>query len=496
MTQLGADPDHLRELARTLRSAAGQLDTLSNGLARRARSAGWRGPDAEAFERRWQVEHRPRMHHIAEQLGTLSRRADRHADEQVHASAGGGATTSSAVAAHPRTSAPAAPAAPPITAGPAAASATAASRTLASPTAASPLPALPRHEDRYSGGVELRVGPVVGTLTGDLTLQRLDEDRVRVIFARAIGAGAVLSAGATADVAVGGPNGAGAAGSGASGDARLRLAGIERRAWEVDPGRVDDLLARLALEQGATATTGQADPLGALAERLDQVAERLLGRDPGLDLAAALATAVPAPSRTDVLAEVEVAGAAGIGLGAVAGLGARVSGVSSLRAGTATTSAGRASVVEYHGSSTGALTSTLLRRLGIQLPTDAHRALNVRLEHLPAPGSDPEGSQLLVRVSATTDNRIDDVVARVTLPDTTDAASTAVTDTLGALGRGDVAGAIAAVQDLDIPVERVELVGGRGELTGNSGRAGVGGGLGIGAGISARGTVAHVDRTG
>ncbi|MFN7148332.1 MAG: hypothetical protein ACK4V6_02515 [Microthrixaceae bacterium] len=479
MTQLGADPDHLRELARTLRSAAGQLDTLSNGLARRARSAGWRGPDAEAFQRRWQLEHRPRMHHVAEQLGTLSRQADRHAEEQVHASGGSGATTPNVTPTDTRSSAPAASSTSPPTVTP--------------PTAA-PLPALPRHEDRYSGGVELRVGPVVGTLTADLTLQQLDDERVRVVVARAVGAGAAVSAGATADLALGGPNGAGAAGSGASGDARLRLAGVERRAWEVDQDRVDDLLVRLALEQGATATTGHADPLGKLAGGLDRVAERLLGRDPGLDLAAALATSVPAPSRTDQLAEVEVAGAAGVGLGAVAGLGARASGVTSLRAGTTTSASGRATVVEYHGSSSGALTSTLLRRLGVQLPADAHRALTVRLEHAPARGS--EGPQLLVRVSAVTDARIDDVVARVTLADMSDAASTAVTDTLGALGRGDVGAAIAAVQHLDVPVDRVELVGGTGELTGNSGRAGVGAGLGIGAGISTRGIVAHVDRTG
>jgi carbon monoxide dehydrogenase subunit G len=465
MTQLGADPDHLRDLARTLRSAAGQLDTLSTGLARRARTAGWRGPDADAFERRWQVEHRPRMQFVAEQLGSLSRQAERHADEQVHASGGIGATASTA--AHSPT---------PVA------------------RATTPMSALPRQEDRYSGGVDLRVGPVVGTLTGDLTLQQLDGERVRVIFARAVGAGAAVGAGTTADLAVGGPNGAGAAGSGASGDARLRLAGIERRAWEVDRDRVDDLLVRLALEQGATATTGHADPLGVLAGGLDQVAERLLGRDPGLDLAAALATSLPIPARTDVLAEVEVAGAAGIGLGAVAGLGARVSGVSSLRAGTSTTAAGRANVVEYHGSSTGALTSTLLRRLGIQLPTDAHRALTVRLEHAPVAGAD--GSQLLVRVSATTDARIDDVIARVTLSDASDPASTAVTDTLGALGRGDVSTALAAIQHVDIPVERVELIGGQGELTGRSGRAGVGAGLGIGAGISARGAATHVDRRG
>jgi hypothetical protein len=101
-----------------------------------------------------------------------------------------------------------------------------------------------------------------------------------------------------------------------------------------------------------------------------------------------------------------------------------------------------------------------------------------------------------VRVSATTDARIDDVIARVTLSDASDPASTAVTDTLGALGRGDVSAALAAVQHVDIPVERVELIGGQGELTGRSGRAGVGAGLGIGAGISARGAATHVDRRG
>lgn len=466
MTQLGADPDHLRDLARSLRSAAGQLDTLSTGLARRARSAGWRGPDAEAFERRWQVEHRPRMQRVSEHLVELSRRADRHADEQVHASAGAPGRVD------PRTQ-------------------------LSTPAArsTSSMPVLPRAEDRYSGGVDLRVGPVVGTLSGDLTLQRLDGDRVRVVFARSVGAGAALSAGATAGLAVGGAGGAGAPTSGVAADGRVRVAGLERRAWEVHESRVDDLLARLALEQGATAAVRHPDPVGALAGGLDAAAERLLGRDPGLDLAAALTTSLPAPTRRDLLAEVEVSGAVGLGLGAIAGVGARAGGVTALRAGTSTSASGQATVVEYQGSSTGTLTSTLLRRLGVQLPADVHRALNVRLE-LPS-ASDAGASQLMVRVSAITDERIDDVVTRVTLPDGADTSATAqVTATLAALGRGDVAAAVTALEQLRIPVEQMEIVSGRGELTGHSARGGVGAGAGIGAGITARGAVVHVDRRG
>jgi hypothetical protein len=461
MTQLGADPDHLRDLARSLRSAAGQLDTLSIGLARRARSTGWRGPDAEAFERRWQVEHRPRLHHVSEQLVELSRRADRHADEQLHASAG---TTTPATA----------------------------TSTSPTGTASHPMPVLPRSEDRYSGGIDVRIGPVVGTLSGDLTLQQLGDDRVRVVFARSVGVGAALSAGASAELAVGGPGGAGAPTSGTAADGRLRVAGVERRAWEVDRERVDDLLIRLAMEQGATAAVRQPDPVGALAGRLDAVAAAVLGRDPGLDLAAAVATGLPAPTRRDLLAEVEVSGAVGLGLGAAAGLGARAGGVSALRAGTSTGAAGRVTVVEYQSSSTGALTSTLLRRLGVQLPTDVHRALNVRLEWTP---TGPGGAQLLVRASAIADHRIDDVVARVTLPGTGDTVATArVATTLEALGRGDVPTAIAELQQLRVPVEQVELVTARGELTGHSARGGAGAGAGIGAGLTARGALVHVDR--
>jgi hypothetical protein len=477
MTQLGADPDHLRDLARSLRSAAGQLDTLSFGLARRARAAGWRGPDAEAFERRWQVEHRPRLHHVSEQLVDLSRRAERHADEQLRASGGAAMATHAFLPASPAVTTPKGPASPD------------------QPSPARPMPALPRSEDRYSGGIDLRIGPVVGSLSGDLTLQRLGDDRVRVVFAQAAGLGAALSAGASAELAVGGPGGAGAPTSGAAADGRVRLAGVERRVWEVDEARVDDLLARLAVEQGASAAVRHSDPVGALAGALDAVAERVTGRDPGLDLAAALTTALPAPTRSDRLAEIEVSGAMGVGMGAIAGLGARAGGVSALRAGTSSSAAGRASVVEYQGSSTGALTSTLLRRLGVQLPADVHRALNVRLEW--APGAAPGDQQLLVRASAITDERIDDVVARVTLGGAGDAAATSqLASTVAALGRGDVTRAIAELEQLRIPVEHVEVVSDRGELSGRSARGGMGAGAGLGAGITARGAVVHVDRRG
>ena len=129
MTQLGADPDDLRGLARSLRSAAGRLDALSVELTRRTRTSGWQGPDAAAFDHRWRAQHQPALRATADGLGGMARRLDQQALEQLRASAGAGAG----------------PITDPGGTGPTGAAAW--------------LPTLPRIEDRYLGNLELARGP-------------------------------------------------------------------------------------------------------------------------------------------------------------------------------------------------------------------------------------------------------------------------------------------------------------------------------------------------
>ena len=344
MTQLGADPEDLRGLARSLRSAAGQLDTLSLGLARRARTAGWRGPDADSFERQWHARHRPALAGASAALADLARHVDRQATEQVGASTGAPAGTVPLRWSR-------SPAGPDL------------ARRVDEPL----LPVLPRVEDRYVGTLELRLGPVAVGIVGELAVQQLGGSRRRVVLTEVGAGGGMVSGGSSADVGIGGPHGIAVPTGGGTGEARLRVGGIQRRSWDVDQDAVDDLLARLAVEHGARAVTGAAEPLVMAASAADGLAEWITGRDPGWDVSAALATAVPAPTAHEELVEVELAAGAGAGLGGLtgmAGIGARAQAAGAVRVGTAQRGPTRSSVVEVQGSGTTALTSTLLRRLG------------------------------------------------------------------------------------------------------------------------------------
>ena len=464
MTQLGADPDDLRGLARSLRSAAGQLDALSTGLARRSRTAGWRGPDADAFEHQWVGRDGPALHATSAGLTELAHRVDRQVDEQLQASAAA------------RVGAPLGAATPPRT-----------------PDREAELPALPVAEDRYLGTVELRIGPVTAALAGGLVVQQLDGGRRRVVLTETAGAGAVTTVGASTELGVGGPHGAGASNQGGSADARLRAGAVQRRSWEVDADEVDDLLARLALEHAGLAVTGHGQPLGVAAAVLDGVVDRVTGHDPGWDLATSLATSVPTPVSHEELVEVELAAGAGLGLGGLAGLGARAQTGASVRVGTAHRGDTTATVLEVQGSATGALTGSLLRRLGVSLPPDAHRGVVVRVE-LPDPTPD-DSPHALVRVSTTTDARVHDVIARVDLAgDDGAATASALARTVQHLARADLPSAVATLGAAPVDPGHVTVRSTTGALSGSSARAGASAGVGIGGGASVRGHVLHVDR--
>ena len=469
MTQLGADPDHLRELARSLRSAAGRLDTLSIGLARRARAAGWHGPDAVRFEQRWQHQLRPALHASADGLGRLARRVEHEADEQIRAAADHGATPAAGTV-----HSPADVERPPAGVG---------------VDLAAPAP-LPRHEQRLQGAVELRAGPVVATLQGDLTLQDLGGGRTRVLLAQVAGAGAAVAAGASTQVGVGGPSGSGATPSGASGGARARLAAVQRRSWEVDDDDVSDLLLRVAVAETSERTTGAPDAAQRLAGVVDGLVELVTGRDPGVDVITSVALDPPQPERHEVLLDVEVQGGAGAGASAVAGLGARAHGVAALRVGRATSSGATSTVVELHGAAGGGLTSSLLRRLGVALPADQHGSVTVRLE---APDDAGTGEHLRMRVTATDEERVHDVLAHVRLDDGGD---DALRRAVVAARRGELSQLQAHLADVVPRPEQVALRSADGILSGHQARAGAGAGLGVGGGLTVRGHAFELDRAG
>jgi uncharacterized protein YukE len=477
--QLGADPDHLSGLARSLRDAAGRLDSLSSGLARRVRQVHWTGRDAGAFEQAWHGSHRPGLARSAAGLTELARRLDAQRQAQEAASHVGAASAGPA----------------PADLGPAELALAGLAPADHAPRSrpAATLPPLPLVEQRFRGSLEARVGPVTGTLTGELVVQHLDGDRRRVVLTQAAGLGGVLAAGSGADVAVGGPHGAGSITSGTSADAALRGGVLERRAWVVADDEVDDLLARLVVEQAALATAHTSAPQVTLADAAGRVLGQLTGRDPQWDLGVALATAVPAPVSQEHLAEVEVAGGVAAGLGGVLGLGARAQGSMVARLGALQQGAASSTVLELHGSGTGALTSTLLRRAGVSLPTDVHRASSVRVE-MPR-----DGDHVLVRTSVTTDEQVHDTVLRVELgggdgPTDVAAAASATQQLRRSLLEGDATAAVSSLARLQLADTTTQVVTAEGELSGHSARAGASVAVGIGGGVTLRGHALQVDR--
>lgn len=463
MSQLGADPEDLRTLARSLRTAAGRLDLLSLGLTRRVRTSAWNGPDAERFHRQWQLRHRPDLDGASTQLAALARRLEHQATEQLAAS------------------------------GPAAGVGTPALlRTGPRPTVRSGLPDLPRREDRYLGGVDLRLGPFSTGLTGDLTVAELADGRRRVTLAETAAAGVVVAAGSSVDVGIGGPHGSGASSGGAAGEARARAGIVQRRSWEMDADDVDDLLVRLAAEQAAGTAIGVDDPVVRVAGLADRVAEWLTGEDPGWDVAAVVATGVPAPHVVEHLVEVELAAGAGVAAAGPAGIGGRAQGMWSLRVGGMERGDEHVRVVELRSSATATLTSTLLRRLGVALPFDAHHGVALRVEV--APPATGGATEVLVRATDTSGDRVEDLTARVLIGPAGSSAARSLHDALDALERGEPDAALDSLARLRIPVDRVEIASDVATLSGHSARAGIASGAGTGVGVTARGQELHLRR--
>ncbi len=430
--RLGADPEQLRELSAALRAAARSLDEIGPSTERRVRNAGWHGPDAIRFEGTWRQCRRD-LTDAAQRCRDISVRIERQADEQIEASQGRTSTRSAA-----------------------------------------PLPAFAPTETRYVGGIDVRFGPTVATVAGELTIADLDGDTSRVTLSESLAAGAVVSVGSGASFSLADEVSSPVAADKGTADARLRLGGVGRTTWEVHDDQVDDLLVDLA----AIRVTDTAPwPLGALRDATGWF-------EP------------PEPVRSEALVEIDASATGALAAGASGLLGLSGATSSTVRFGRAQIDDGdgsvrRSTVVEWTANSHATLTSTVLRRFGVNLPDPQRLGVSLRLEL----GESPDGSpQLDLRLSGISNDRIDDVAARIELGDRTGSAATAIaSEVMDHLGRGDITAAIAALDRLD--VEGIDVVTARGTVDGTSARGSATAGFGPGLGLTARGQRIEIDRS-
>ncbi len=432
--RLGADPEQLRALSAALRAAARSLDEIGPSTERRIRHAGWHGPDAIRFEGTWRQCRRD-LAETAVRCRDLSAHIERQAHEQVEASSGRTTTRSAA-----------------------------------------PLPAFAPTETRYVGGIDVRVGPGVATVAGDLSIADLEGDTTRVTLSESIAVGGVVSVGSGTSLSVADEVASPVAADSGTADARLRLGGVRRTTWEVADDQVDDLLVDLAAVKAADAAPW---PIGALRDATGWF-------EP------------PEPTRSEALAELDVSAAGAVAAGTSGVLGISGATQSTVRVGRAQVvgvdgTHRRSTVVEWTANSHATLTSTVLRRFGINLPDPARLGVVARLELGEAPDGSP---QLDLRLSGIRDGRIDDVAARIELDERAGAAARAAAITAMAhLERGDVDGAVEALAALDLPIDGIEVVTARGTVDGTTARGGASAGLGPGVGLTVRGQRVEIDRS-
>jgi hypothetical protein len=85
MTVLGADPDQLVALARTVAGEAGRIRRASGDVDALIRSTWWLGRNADRFRSEW-ISRRSRLGTVAQQLDACSKQLQRQAADQVRAS--------------------------------------------------------------------------------------------------------------------------------------------------------------------------------------------------------------------------------------------------------------------------------------------------------------------------------------------------------------------------------------------------------------------------
>jgi hypothetical protein len=488
MGALGADAAALEDLAASMRAASRAVGDVALRLERHVRAAGWAGVDAARFERDWTVRQRPGLLQLSQHCGRMAGTLDRQAAEQRRASAT--PATPAPVARHDEHRD---------------------ARPVGGPA---PLPPLPRVEQRLSGGVEVKVGIVTASIEGDVWLQDLPGERVRVTVVETESVGLSAGLGASAELTVGGTSST-TTPTGGHLAADASLGGLLRRSWEADRDAVPGLLARVAAVEAAErvglpigdprreveiAGRGSgwlARNIGGLA---DGVAERLTGVDPGFDDRAQELVTLPAPDRVEALAEVELAAGAGFGLLGVLAPAGHLGGSTTLRAGRSASPGTSSTVVELQGGAAGALSATLLGRLGVGTPAAANAVDALRLELVSPGGGGPD--HVLVTRTRTGDSTLDELRIRVDLAPAPPAASrTGIGGLRGLvdhLTAGDLHGALRELAGPlgDVVPTSVNVAGGTAGLSGTTLRGGATASAGLGVGVTARGQVLRVDRGG
>lgn len=87
---IGADPEQLRELAKSMETSGSTLKQLSASLNSVITGARWSGTDSDRFRSQWHNGMRSKLHSTGDVLAQYSTILRNQADEQVQASAAGG----------------------------------------------------------------------------------------------------------------------------------------------------------------------------------------------------------------------------------------------------------------------------------------------------------------------------------------------------------------------------------------------------------------------
>lgn len=84
---LGMNPQEVRDLARQLEQAAGEIDQIKTRLSSKLASTTWTGPDADRFSNEWNSTHTGELTRVSSALKTAGQTATRNAAAQESTSA-------------------------------------------------------------------------------------------------------------------------------------------------------------------------------------------------------------------------------------------------------------------------------------------------------------------------------------------------------------------------------------------------------------------------
>jgi uncharacterized protein YukE len=464
MSQLGADPEELRGAAASMRRASNTLDQLATGIDRRTRTTAWHGPDARRFRSEWDDRHRPALVRFARDCTHLAGELDRQAREQDRASLDLLAVERSG----------------------------------------------PDREVRFSGSLELTVASINAALQGELSFEELGDGRVRVGFTKGAGIGVAASVGGSVDFGFGSDAQANLPATGGHAEGKARIGVVERHSWVVEEDEVPWLLGKLAVDhaQGPGALElmdpklpdtsvgpfGLSWALRTGADLIDETVELATPWESDLEGWAERLSTIPAPERTERLAQVEATVSAGGALGSLLGVGGNLAASGTWRAGAGTTRDTTSLIAEFRGNASGAVGGSLLRRFGLYLPADAHAEVFQRFEYVDG----PEGQdQVLLTTSSTVGSELEERTVRIHLDDDAPrSVRSGLRNGIERLTRGDLDGAVQSlgvVHEVVFNADDVEITERSAEVSSSNVRGKANAGAGVSFGISARGRVVEIE---